>query len=498
MLPRTEGSTSPILLIQTPPQGGFSIGAKAGPVKRGSIIAPIKGFFILGRLRQVGNAVIILVQLATLALFLLALAGCSASPTPNQMQPVTIRVIGSGPTTLRELGLRAGAFTKFTQRTGIQIEYIPGPESSTDRLGLYLQTLERKSATPDVYLIDVVWPGILADDLVDLRPYLAEEIKDRLDAEVQNYTVDGRLVAMPSSIERGILYYRTDLLKKYGYTHPPQTWDELEIMATRIQAGERAAGNSDFWGFVWQGAAYEGLTCNALEWQASQGGGQIIEPDRTISVNNPAAIKALRRARHWIGTISPPSGLQYTEEDSRNAFRSGNAAFRRDWAWTENPIEMEEASPLHGKVGVALLPGSVAGHRSALGGWSLGVSKYSLHPREAAEVVRFMTSRDGRVQIWGNNALVLGFRVDPQMLESQPDLAPMKDIFTIGAVARPSTVTGKHYGEVSKAYFSAVHSILTGEKNAQKAIPELESELERITGFPKKTILKQKSATASE
>jgi trehalose/maltose transport system substrate-binding protein len=75
----------------------------------------------------------------------------------------------------------------------------------------------------------------------------------------------------------------------------------------------------------------------------------------------------------------------------------------------------------------------------------------------------------------------------------------MKDIFTIGAVARPSTVTGKHYGEVSKAYFSAVHSILTGEKNAQKAVPELESELERITGFPpKKTILKQKSATASE
>jgi trehalose/maltose transport system substrate-binding protein len=122
-----------------------------------------------------------------------------------------------------------------------------------------------------------------------------------------------------------------------------------------------------------------------------------------------------------------------------------------------------------------------------------------LHPREAAEVVRFMTSRDGRLQIWGNNALVLGFRVDPQMLASQPDLAPMKDIFTIGAVARPSTVTSKHYGEVSKAYFSAVHSILTGEKNAQKAVPELESELERITGFPpKKTILKQKSATASE
>jgi trehalose/maltose transport system substrate-binding protein len=77
-------------------------------------------------------------------------------------------------------------------------------------------------------------------------------------------------------------------------------------MASRIQAGERARGNQDFWGFVWQGAAGEGLTCAGLEWQMSEGGGRIIEDDKTISVNNPDAMQTWQRARRWVGSISPP------------------------------------------------------------------------------------------------------------------------------------------------------------------------------------------------
>jgi trehalose/maltose transport system substrate-binding protein len=440
-----------------------------------------------------------LLPLTLLALFAMALPSCRSNLTTNGNQPVTIRLIGSGPTTLRDLGMRHGAFSKFTAQTGIQVEYVPGPESTTDRLALYLQTLQRKSSTPDAYLIDVVWPGVLADDLVDLRPYLAEQIKQQLGAEVQNYTVDGKLSAMPASIERGVLYYRTDLLKKYKYSHPPETWDELEKMAARIQAGERAAGNPDFWGFVWQGAAYEGLTCNALEWQVSQGGGQIIEPDRTISVNNPDAIRAMERARRWVGTISPPSVVEYQEEDTRNAFRSGNAAFRRDWLWTANPAGATEDSPVSGQVAVAHLPGGVGGHASTLGGWSLGVSKYSTHPREAAELVRYMTSREGSTQIWQDNALLQAFPLDPGFIESHPDLAQVADIFTVGAVARPSTITGKQYARVSRAYFSAVHSILTGQQSAGKALEAVQTELVTITGFEvKKRNLKSTSVAAPE
>ncbi|MBZ5684660.1 MAG: extracellular solute-binding protein [Acidobacteriia bacterium] len=136
---------------------------------------------------------------------------------------------------------------------------------------------------------------------------------------------------MPYHIDAGLLFYRSDLLKQYGYRAPPATWTELETMATLIQKGERSKGNKDFWGFVWQGSASEGLTCNALEWQLADGGGNIIEKDRTISVNNPKALRTWERAARWVGTISPPGVIAYREWDALNIWRAGNAAFMRNW-----------------------------------------------------------------------------------------------------------------------------------------------------------------------
>jgi hypothetical protein len=71
-----------------------------------------------------------------------------------------------------------------------------------------------------------------------------------------------------------------------------------------------------------------------LEWQVAAGGGQVIEQDRTISVNNPAAIKVWQRAKRWIGRISPPGVIAYRERDSMAVFDSGRAAFNRIWLLT--------------------------------------------------------------------------------------------------------------------------------------------------------------------
>jgi hypothetical protein len=81
---------------------------------------------------------------------------------------------------------------------------------------------------------------------------------------VQNDTAKRKLVSVPYLTEVSLLYYRTDLLQKYHFTRPPRTWSELEHQARTIQDGERANGNSLFWGFLRQGAASEALTCDAL------------------------------------------------------------------------------------------------------------------------------------------------------------------------------------------------------------------------------------------
>ncbi|MFL6451378.1 MAG: extracellular solute-binding protein [Bryobacteraceae bacterium] len=194
---------------------------------------------------------------------------------------------------------------EFTRETGIQVKRLPGPDGSLNQLALWRQLLQEGGANPDVCNIDVVWSGILGPYLMNLKPDFATEVVSQDPVVVASYTVADRLVAVPHHAYVGALFYRSDLLHRYGYREPPKTWDDLETIAGRIQAGERARGQKNFWGYVWEGAPDEDLTCSGLEWQMSEGGGRIIEDDKTISINNPIAIQSWIRAKRWAGSISP-------------------------------------------------------------------------------------------------------------------------------------------------------------------------------------------------
>lgn len=256
------------------------------------------------------------------------------------------------------------------------------------------QLLGEAGSSPDVVGVDVVWPGILSQDLIDLRPHFATELSSFDPDVVASYTVKGKLVAVPYHSDIAALFYRKDLLREYGYAEPPRTWDQLEKMAARIQQGERAKGHKDFWGFAWPGAAGEGLTCNALEWQLAEGGGPIIEADNTISVNNLNTIRSWQRAAHWIGWISTPNVTSYQEWDAVNAFYTGKAAFFRGWARSYFLSVEAEADPAirdiskisTSKVGIAGVPGGKAAQAATLGGFGLGVSQSTAHPAEALEL----------------------------------------------------------------------------------------------------------------
>ena len=387
---------------------------------------------------------------------------------------------GSGPRLSPELD-------EFTRQTGIRVQILPAPEAAVDQLATWRELLESRTEVPDVYAIDIIWPRVLADGLIDLKPYVStEDIAAHFPDLIENYTVNGKLVALPYNISEGLLFYRRDLLAKYGYRAPPRTWEELEAMARRIQAAERANGEKDFWGFVWEGAPSEALTCNALEWQVSEGGGTILDEHGNVTVNNPQAIRALNMAARWVGSISPPGVTAYKEWDAFNMWQAGKAAFMRNWT-NAYVAASAENSPTRSHFDIAPLPQGRAGFAAILGGNGYGVSRYSRHPREAAMLVRFLASPEEQAsRRSGEPPTIPALYKNTDVLAANPYFSRFLQVHEGGA-SRPSVTAGKMYPDVSRAYFMAVHSVLTQKQSAAQAVSDLQVQM--------KTLLKPLAST---
>jgi trehalose/maltose transport system substrate-binding protein len=373
---------------------------------------------------------------------------------------------------------------EWAQKTGNKLEYISRPNDASATLQLFQQYWAAKSADVDVFMVDVIWQGICGPHAVDLKKYFKDdEIKAFFPRIIQNNTVNGKLVSIPWFTDAGLLYYRTDLLEKYGYKEPPKTWEELAEMAKKIQDGERKGGKPDFQGFVFEGKASESVTCNAIEWVYSYGGGTIVEPDKKVTIDNPKAIKALDTAKSWVGTISPPGVTTYGEEEARNIWQAGNAAFMRNWPYAYS-LGQDPKSPISGKFDVTVLPkGGADGKNAAcLGGWQLMVSAYSKAPDAAVDLVHYLTTPELQKKHAVDISLLPTLPAlysDPDVLAKNPFYKNMLPVLQ-NAVARPSTVTGADYNQLSTAFFQNVNKVLTGGTTAKDAVVAVEKVAKRI------------------
>ena len=228
-----------------------------------------------------------------------------------------------------DLAFMQAKLDKFAATSGDKITIVPMPSSTTDQFGQYKLWLAAGNTDIDVYMTDVIWAPQLADQFVDLTAAAKDVAASHFASIIESQTVNGKLVAMPYFTDAPALYFRKDLLAKYKL-EAPKTWDEMAASAKVVMDGEK---NADLQGFVFQGNAYEGLTCNALEWVKSNGGGQIVEADGSISINNPKAAAALDRAKSWVATIAPQGALAYQEEESRGVWQLGNSVFMRNWPY---------------------------------------------------------------------------------------------------------------------------------------------------------------------
>ena len=371
----------------------------------------------------------------------------------------------------------------WAKKTGHTVRNYTQPASATAALAVYRQLFAAKSGDIDIIRVDVIWPGILKDHLIDLKPYSKGSEAEHFPAIVANNTVNGKLLGMPWFTDAGLLYYRTDLLQKYKRP-PPTTWADLAATAAIVQAGERAAGQKDFQGFVFQAKSGESLTCNAVEWIASFGGGTLVDADGQITINNPQAVRALATAAQWVGSISSVGVLNYAEEDARGVFQNGQALFMRNWPYAKSLLDSPD-SVVRGKVAVSALPmgdGTGARHAGTLGGWQLSVSKYSRNPAVAADLVLHMASAEVqkvRAMRGSFNPTRPALYKDPEVIAANPFMSSLLDTFE-NAVARPSGQAGLKYPSVSLALSNAAHDVLGRKATPEAALRKLEGQLKLV------------------
>ncbi len=367
-------------------------------------------------------------------------------------------------------------------KTGNTVTIVPMPSSTSDQFGQYRLWLAAGNSDIDLYQMDVIWAPQLADQFVDLTEAAKDIAPLHFPSIIESQTVGGKLVAMPLFTDAPALYYRKDLLEKYGKT-APKTWDEMAAIAEEIQNKEREGGNKDMQGFVFQGNAYEGLTCDALEWVKSSGGGQIVEADGTISINNEKAAAAIDRVKGWIGKISPEGVLAYQEEESRGVWQVGNAVFMRNWPYAYG-LGNSDDSKVKGLFDVVPLPsgGEGGGSAATLGGWNVGVSKYSKNQEAAIDLVKFLGSAEYQKQnaIKGSKLpTIISLYDDADIAAAQPIIPRWKEVF-LNAVPRPSAPTKVKYNEVSSLFWSAVHDTLSGKGSGAENLEILEAKLTEL------------------
>jgi trehalose/maltose transport system substrate-binding protein len=371
---------------------------------------------------------------------------------------------------------------KFEAKTGNKVTIVPMPSSTTDQFGQYRLWLAAGNPDIDVYQTDVIWAPQLSEMFLDLTADAKDVAASHFPSIIASQTVNGKLVAIPFFTDAPALFYRTDLLEKYGLK-PPATWEDMTATAKKVMDGERAAGSKDIWGFVFEGNSYEGLTCNALEWVKSSGGGQIVEPDGKISINNPKAAAALDRAKSWVGGISPPGVLAYAEEEARGVWQLGNSVFMRNWPYAY-ALGNGDDSKVKGKFAIVPLPASGEKSAATIGGWNLAVSKFSKSPAEAKALAMFLSS----VETQKANAIemthlptIVGLYDDADVSKAQPVLVQWKPIF-LTAVPRPSAPTKVKYNEVSSLFWNAVHDTLAGKGSGAENLAALEAKIAAVKG----------------
>ncbi len=413
-----------------------------------------------------------LVTLATLALG-------AAMASSSLAQQSSLRVFSGGqnqrPDLMRKL---FDEYQKAHPNVKIDIE-TGGATSELQRQ--YLSTvLNAKDSAIDIYLIDIVNPAqyMGAGWLEPLDAYVGGPavMKQYLPVYAQSNVVNGKVAAMPGFADAMFMYYRKDLLDKYGIKEP-KTWDELAAASKKIQDGEK---NPNLQGLSIQGAPIEGAVCTFLLPYWSMGKA-FNDANGKMTLDKDAATKGMDM---WLRLVDQgvikKNVAEVKTPDTVNEFKAGQVAFAINWGFAWDRFKDDADSQVKGKVGVMPLP-AVAGGKSAtcVGGWQWAVSAFSKNKAEAARLVQFMASPASSKMLATEGSLlptIQSVYTDADVVKAVPWFKDAAAVVVAGQ-ARPMSA---RYGEVSDTIRTTTSAILARTKSSAEGVADIEGRLNRV------------------
>jgi len=420
------------------------------------------------------------VAVAGVAAIALAACGSSASPTSSSTGSATSGTIvwsaspiaGAGPTDTRTVLI--AAFEKAYPKIHVTL-VSASTDTDTNRATL-ATTISGGSATPDVFMGDVIWPAQFgAHQLaVPLSKYLPASYFNRFaPGLIAGATYKGQVYGSPLFEDQGFLYYRKDLLAKY-HLPVPTTWEQLESEAKEVQT---KAGIK--YGFVWEGDSYEGLTCDYMEYLTDAGGAVTNSSYTKATLDTPAALKAVTFMRSLITSgVTPSAVTTFQEPQAMDVFAAGQSVFLRNWDYAYSYATTPATSKLTtSQVGVAPLPTfqgmSYPGY-SNIGGWNMYINPHSKHIALDLTFIKWLAStqaQDILAQKYSEIPTVESVRTSAAVIASNPVLAIVPKT---RLVPRPAGTP--NYPALSTAIYTNVNAILAGSVTASAGLANAQSQ----------------------
>ncbi len=413
---------------------------------------------------------VVLILFASVAL----VAGCSSEDDAAEgMTVITILIApdaGGGWQAIKE------AFEK--RYSNIRVELKEGPTSTDERENMYTTSFMAEDGVYDLIYMDIIWVPKFASrgwlEMLDGKFRRSQRSKF-LPGDIAGSTYAGRIYRVPMQSDAGMLYYRKDLLEKAGIK-PPRTFAGL------LEACRKLNDPPNLWGFVFQGKQYEGLVCCFLEVLWGHGG-EVLDPQGRLTLDSPKAVAALSWLVRMVqGEKLCPQGVTtYEEEESRHIFQQGRAAFMRNWPYAWNKTQ-DPFSAVRGKVGIKpMVHARGAASAATLGGWGLGISKFSTKKEAAWKFIDFATSPDMQKLFHMKKGAIPTRRSlfeDKDILAQSPHYT---DLYNILLKARPRPVHPR-YAEISDIMQRHVSSALVGMEKPEEAIRRMVLEIRaRVT-----------------